>query len=427
MEHLLHYVWKHKLFPLRELRTTDGIAVEVIDPGLYNSDAGPDFFNAKLKIGGVLWVGNVEMHLLSSDWYRHGHDKDKLYDTVILNVVEKIDTELRRSDGEKIPQMELACPEYVKTNYRLLCEADAYPPCYSILPSLSRLTIHSWLTALQTERLQQKADSIDTRLHSCDFYWEDAFFVTLARNYGFGVNGDIFERWAKHLPFRAIDKHRNDLFQIEAFLFGQAGFLEDSFLPESQKDEYWHGLQKEFRYLQHKFSLSPAMDNSLWRFLRLRPQNFPYVRMAQLAYFYQKGEGLFSQLMEAETLDSLRLLLQISTSDYWKSHFIFGKLSVCREKKMGKRSLDLVIINTVVPFLYAYGLHKGELRISNRALDFLETLKAEENHIVALWERAGLKVESAADSQALVQLQTEYCNQKKCLFCRFGYEYLKHQ
>lgn len=427
MEHLLHYVWKHKLFPLCELRTTDGMVVEVIDPGLYNSDAGPDFFNAKLKIDGVLWVGNVEMHILSSDWYRHGHDKDKLYDTVILNVVDKADTEIKRSDGQKIPQMELVCPEYVKANYQLLCDADSFPPCYSILPSLSRLTIDSWLTALQTERLQQKAESIFSRLHSCNFFWEDALFITMARNYGFGVNGDIFERWAKHLPFRAVDKHRDDLFQIEAFFFGQAGFLENTFLSDKYRDEYWHRLQNEFQYLQHKFSLSSVMDSSLWRFLRLRPQNFPYVRMAQLAYIFQKRESLFSLLMEADTIESLRVLLQTNTSDYWKSHFVFGKPSVYKEKKLGDKSLDLVIINTVIPFLYAYGMHKGDMQISNKASEFLESMKAEDNHILHLWNRVGLKVDNAADSQALVHLQTEYCNKKKCLFCRFGYEYLKHQ
>ena len=225
MEHLLHYVWKHKLFPLQILQTTEGLRVEVIDSGLQNSDAGPDFFNAKLKIDGTLWVGNIEIHTHSSDWYRHGHNNDKAYDSVILHVVEEADTEVTRSDGETIPQLRLTCPENIQTHYHELCRADQYPACYSIIGSLSKLTIHSWLTALQTERLEQKAKQITDRLERCNHHWEDAFFITLARNFGFGLNGDAFETWAGLLPFRAIDKHRNDLFQIEAFFFGQAGLL----------------------------------------------------------------------------------------------------------------------------------------------------------------------------------------------------------
>lgn len=221
MEHLLHYVWKHKLFPLKVLQTTKGLLVEIIDSGLQNPDAGPDFFNAKLKIDGTLWVGNIEIHTHSSDWYRHGHDHDKAYDSVILHVVAEADAEVTRSNGEQIPQLLLTCPENVQTHYHELCIADQYPACYSIIGSLSKLTIHSWLTALQTERLEQKARQIADRLERCDRHWEDAFFITLARNFGFGLNGDAFETWAGLLPFRAIDKHRNDLFQIEAFSSGR--------------------------------------------------------------------------------------------------------------------------------------------------------------------------------------------------------------
>ena len=247
MEHLLHYVWKHKLFPLKVLQTTNGLPVEVIDPGLQNPNAGPDFFNAKLKIDGALWVGNIEIHTHSSDWFRHGHHSDKTYDSVILHVVSEADTEITRSNGEQIPQLLLTCPENVQLHYHELCVADHYPACYSILASLPKLTIHSWLTALQTERLEQKAQLITQRLALCNSNWEDAFFITLARNFGFGLNGDAFETWAGLLPFRAMDKHRNDLFQIEAFFFGQAGLLEEAFLKKEQEDEYSLRLRKEFR------------------------------------------------------------------------------------------------------------------------------------------------------------------------------------
>lgn len=426
MEHLLHYVWKHKLFPLKVLQTTEGLPVEVIDTGLQNPNAGPDFFNAKLKIDGTLWVGNIEIHTRASDWFRHGHDKDKAYDSVILHVVGEADMEVARTDGGRIPQLLLTCPENVQSHYHELCAADQYPACCSILAFLPKLTVHSWLTALQTERLEQKARSIAERLKHCNQNWEDAFFVTLARNFGFGLNGDAFETWAGMLPFRAIDKHRNDLFQIEAFFYGLAGLLEDSFLKKGQEDEYSLRLIKEFRYLQRKFEFTQVMDATLWRFLRLRPESFPTVRLAQLAYLYQRGDKLFSRLLEAGTLAEVRTLLDVGTSSYWESHYLFGRPSSQKKKTMGERSKDLIIINTVVPFLYTYGLHKADEGMCERAGRFLEELKAEDNHIIRSWSAAGLPVVSAADSQALIQLQKEYCDRRKCLYCRFGYEYLKH-
>lgn len=422
MEQLLYYVWKHKIFPLKALQTTAGLSVEVIDPGLPNTDAGPDFFNAKLKIDGTLWVGNVEIHTLSSDWYRHGHDKDRAYDSVILHLCERIDGEVLRSNGEAIPQMLLTCPEGIKAHYDELCRADAYPPCYSILPTLPTLTVHSWLTALQTERFEQKAHAIGERLKRCNLHWEDAFFVTLARNFGFGLNGDAFETWAGLVPFRAVDKHRDDLFQVEAFFFGQAGLL-----AAETGDAYYLKLQKEFRYLQHKFGLPPLMDLTLWRFLRLRPDNFPHVRLAQLAYLYHKEHSLFSRVMEADTLKEVKQVLSTRTSVYWEEHFNFSKSSPRREKALGENSQELLIINTVVPFLYAYGLHKADERLCDRATRFLEELKAENNQIIRLWGGAGLLVRTAADSQALLQLRKEYCDKKKCLYCRFGYEYLRRK
>ena len=427
MEHLLHYVWKHKLFPLKVLQTTKGLPVEVIDSGLQNPNAGPDFFNAKLKINDTLWVGNIEIHTHASDWLRHGHHCDKAYDSVILHVVGEADEEVARINGELIPQLVLACPENVKSHYHELCTADQYPACYPVIASLSKLTIHSWLTALQTERLEQKAQLIAQRLERCNNNWEDAFFITIARNFGFGLNGDAFETWAGLLPFRAMDKHRNDLFQIEAFVYGLAGLLEDTFMKKEQEDEYSLRLCKEFRYLQRKFENNRVMDATLWRFLRLRPENFPHIRLAQLAYLYQKGDKLFSRLLEAETLPEVRELLTTRTSTYWESHYLFGRTSPQKEKPLGERSKNLIIINTVIPFLYTYGLHKADERMCERAGRFLEELKAEDNHIIRSWRNAGLPVTSAADSQALIQLQKEYCDKRKCLFCRFGYEYLRHK
>ena len=419
MEQLLHYVWKHKIFSLKELKTTTGQQVEVIDTGLANTDAGPGFFNAKLKLDGVLWIGNIEIHERSSDWFKHGHHADTGYNSVILHIASEIDMEISRSNGERIPQIQLICPEAVHTNYKELLETDSYPPCYRIIPSLSPFTAHSWMSALQMERFEQKATLLNERLKRCQGNWEDAFFITLARNFGFGLNGDAFETWAHQLPFRAVDKHRNDLFQIEAIFFGQAGILEDS-----DGDGYYLRLKKEYTYLQHKFGLIP-MDASLWRFLRLRPANFPHIRIAQLACLYHRAYGLLSRIMETETLQGVRDILKGGTSEYWLTHYTFGGSSPSRPKTLSNTSLDLLIINTVVTFLYAYGLHKGNPVLCARAGSFLEELKAENNYITRMWEQCGMKASNAADSQALIQLKKEYCDKKKCLYCRIGYEYLK--
>ena len=429
MELLLHYVWKHKLFPLTPLSTTRNHPVEVIDPGLHNRNAGPDFFNAKIKIDGTLWVGNVEIHDKASDWYLHGHDKDERYDNVILHVCGVVDTEARNSKGAPLTQMQLNIPAMVSERYQELLGTDLYPPCYQVLPTLSRLTIHSWMSALQTERLSQKTEAIEQRVQRCRGDWENAYFVTLARNYGFGINGDTFEQWAQHIPLHAVDHHRDNLFQIEAIFMGQAGLLELSTIPERyQKDAlndgYFSKLRNEYLYLAHKFDLEP-MDAKLWRFLRLRPQNFPHIRLSQLANLYYQRQAGLSQLLSATTLKEAKSVLATAVTPYWETHYTFGSTSVKNDKHLSPFSLNLLIINTVVPILFAYGRHRGEEKYCDRAFDFLENLKAENNHIVRMWQQCGLNVENAGDSQALIQLKKEYCDKKECLRCRFGYEYLK--
>lgn len=422
MEELLHYVWKHKIFPLQELRTTAGGVVEVIDMGLANTDAGPDFFNAKLKIDGTLWVGNVEVHTRASDWFKHGHHTDAAYNNVVLHVVEEADAEVSGPNGVTVPQMRLAIPSHVQAHYRELRASDIYPPCYPVIVGLPKLVQHTWLTALQAERLEQKARQIGQRLRQCDGQWEDAFFVTLARNFGFGLNGDAFEAWALKLPYRALSKHRDSLFQIEAFFFGVAGLLHTE--PVAP-DDYYLRLQREYRYLSHKFDLPEALHVEQWRFLRLRPGNFPHVRLAQLANLYHRQESLFSRVMEAAGIVDVRRLFEGATSEFWETHFCFNRTSPRRVKQVGKSSLNLLIINTVVPFLYAYGRYRNEERLCYRASDFLESMKAEDNYITRQWDGAGLHVQSAADSQALIQLRKEYCDKRDCLRCRFGFEYLR--
>lgn len=429
MEGLIHYCWMHKLFPLKELKTTDGKSIEVIDPGLHNHNAGPDFFNAKVKIDGTLWVGNVEIHDKASDWYVHGHDKDGRYDNVILHIAGQIDTTVQTSNGHLLPQMQLDVPQKVKNHYQELITIDQYPPCYQIIPQLTTLMIHSWMNALQTERLEQKTEAIQQRVDQCNGSWESAYFVTLARNYGFGINGEAFETWARSIPLLDVDHHRDNLFQIEAIFMGQAGLLELDAIPERYQQEalkegYFTKLRDEYIYLAHKFSLHP-MDFKLWRFLRLRPQNFPHIRIAQLANLYFQRKAGLSQLLECDTVEKMENSLKTSVTPYWETHYTFGSSSEKNEKNLSPFSLNLLMINTAIPMLFAYGRHKSSDKLCDRAFDFLEQLKAENNFIVRMWKQCGLKVENAADSQALIQLKKEYCDKKDCLRCRIGYEYLK--
>ncbi|MBQ4386578.1 MAG: DUF2851 family protein [Prevotella sp.] len=431
MEQLLHYVWKHKLYPLKELETSDGKPVEIIDPGLHNKNAGPDFFNAKVRIGDTMWVGNVEIHDKASDWYLHGHDKDSNYDNVILHVAGVLDTEVMKSNGLYAAQMQLDVPEYVTAHYDELQRTDEYPPCYKVIPELSSLTVHSWMAALQAERLEQKTEAIRRRVELCNGSWEDAYFVTLARNYGFGINGDVFEQWAHHVPLSAVGHHRDDLFQIEAIFMGQAGLLELDAVPtyyhqEALNEGYFAKLRNEYQYLAHKFSMKP-IDFKLWRFLRLRPQNFPHIRISQLANLYYGQKAGLSRLVECETIEQLKQVLSSHVTPYWETHYTFGSTSSKTEKHLTYGSLNLLIINTAIPMLFAYGRHRNKEVLCDRAFDFLEQLKAENNHIIRMWQQVGLPVKTAGESQALIQLKKEYCDKKDCLRCRFGYEYLKRK
>lgn len=431
MEQLLHYVWKHKLYPLKELTTCDGQPVEIIDPGLHNSNAGPDFFNAKIRVASTMWVGNVEIHDKSSDWYLHGHDKDSRYDNVILHVIGVVDTEVMKSNGQYVSQMQLDVPEYVMAHYDELLKTDEYPPCYKVIPELTSLTVHSWMAALQTERLEQKTEAIRKRVELCNGSWEEAYFVTLARNYGFGINGDVFEQWAQNVPLNAVAHHRDDLFQIEAMFMGQAGLLELDAIPsyyqqDALNEGYFTKLRNEYQYLAHKFSMNP-IDFKLWRFLRLRPQNFPHIRISQLANLcYEQKAGL-SNLVECETIEQLKHVLSSHVTPYWETHYTFGSTSSKNEKHLTYGSLNLLIINTAIPMLFAYGRHRNKEVLCDRAFDFLELIKAENNHIIRMWQQVGLPVKTAGDSQALIQLKKEYCDKKDCLRCRFGYEYLKRK
>lgn len=406
IEEVLHYVWKHRILPLKDLKTTNGKTVEVLNPGMLNHDAGPDFIGAKVKIDGLLWAGNVEIHLRTSDWFRHKHNDNPAYDSIILHVASQVDTELNYPSGEIVPQIEIEVPNYVLTNYEKLIKTDIYPPCKDILSSLPKIKIHNWLSVLQVERLEMRTQQIMERRERLDKSWEDTLFVTIARSFGFGKNGDAFEMWANNIPMNAVSKHRDDFFQIKAFFFGQAGMLDGKGLSCFENAEY-EQLCKEYSYLRTKFSLKP-IDRSIWHYLRLRPQNFPHTRILQLAHLYYDDALAFSKVMNAKSKNDFYELFDTKSGEF----------------NLSKSSRESLLINCVIPMLFAYGTYRNDITLRDSAIDLLETFPPEDNRIIRDWESAGITSEHSADSQALIHLHKEYCEKRECLRCRFGHEYL---
>lgn len=421
MERLLHYIWKYKLYSPFNLRTTDGERVSIIDPGILNTDAGPDFFNAKIKIKDELWAGTVEIHNNSSDWNNHRHNNDEAYDSVILHVVETENARIRRRDGEFIPQLVLRIPREVKKSVESLTLHEQPLPCLSSLSSIPRLHVANWLEALSAERLQRKTNDILRNLNLCDNDWNEIFYISLARSLGVGVNSDAFERLAKSLPLRCIQKHRNNVMQVEAMLFGQAGILEGP-----SEDEYYKKLQQEYLFLRQKFTLQ-APDALLLRSLRTRPYNFPHVKLAQIAAIWCRYPTLFSEILDRKTPADAMKLFEVSVSEYWQTHYHFQYSSTCKEKPLGGMALQIIAINTIVPVMMAYAAKNKEQKYADKALSWLHSMPPEKNSIVGMFAKSGIKTENAADSQALIQLKREYCEKKKCLYCRIGHQLLKQK
>jgi len=423
MESLLHYVWKHKLFGNKELYTDEGIAFEIIDPGIHNTNAGPDFFNAKVRMDSTTWVGNIEIHTASSDWYKHQHEKDNAYNSVILHVVETVDTtEIRDTTGRLIPQWIINIPEQIRSNYSFLLSDDTSIPCLGKIHEIPEVYLSDWKNSLLFERLERRTDALLHLLHECKNDWNEVFYITLSRNFGFGINNDAFERLAKSLSLKIIRKHQNSINQVEALFLGQAGLLDD---VESEKT-YFLELQKEYAFLKKKYKLNP-LDSHIFRNLRIRPNNFPHIKIVQLAGIIRNKEGLFSNILTMSELGPLYSLFKSEISEYWLTHYHFGKDSVNRAKNLGLSTVQLLIINTVVPIFFAYGKSKNLEKYTDCAIRFLETLKPECNSIITMFSRSGMTVNNAYDSQALIQLKREYCEQKKCIYCRIGHQLLRKE
>ena len=416
----MQYVWKHRLWRSEDMVTNTGKKVRVVDPGLLNTDAGPDFFNAKIEIDGHMWVGNVEMHYRATDWKRHHHDSDKAYDSVILHVVAKDDAPVRRTNGELIPQLVLEVSPQFNADYASLVGATIEVPCATKIKQVPHLTIVEWVEGLAFERLHGKVERIHQLLDSFNGSWEDVCYVTLARNFGFGINNDAFERLARRTPLRLLGKHSDSALQIEALLFGQAGMLDAQKLG---MDSYYNQLCTEYAFLSNKFQLTP-MEKESWKLFRIRPQNFPYRRIAMLAQFIEGGFRMMNRILEAEGEKEMRALFEVELSGYWTKHYTFGKPNERATATLSRSSIDIILINTVAPLLYAYGELTGNYEMTDKAIKLLEDLRAESNSIVSHFVAYGIDCPDALTSQALVQLKREYCDARKCIYCKIGHHLL---
>lgn len=419
-EEFLHYLWKYRLIHL-PLVTTCGEEVEIIHPGNHNHNAGPDFFNARIKIAQTVWAGNVEIHVKSSDWIKHGHQTDKAYNTTVLHVVYEDDFPIYLHEDEPLPTLEIASKfdSNLYENYINLIKSHLWIPCLSSIARTDSFIINQWLGALVIERLENKVIAYENLLKQNNNNWEESFYQSLAKYFGFGLNGTPFLLMAQTLANGVLAKHKDQLLQIEALLFGQAGMLQGNFA-----DDYPRQLQQEYSFLQKKFHLKP-IGGHLWSFFRLRPSNFPTIRIAQFAALIHRSSALFSKIIESGEITGIVHLMDVEASDYWADHYVFDKKSTRKRKKLGESAIRLLIINTVIPFLFLFSQKNAKDAYAEKAIRWLESLPAENNSVIQKFQKAGVSASSASQSQALLHLKSECCDKKRCLDCAIGYALLK--
>lgn len=415
-EAFLHYIWKHKLFDNKELQTTEGEKIEIITTGQHNTNSGPDFLDARLRINNTLWAGNIEIHKNASDWHKHRHHTNPAYENVVLHVVSSPDCKVSRSNGSEIPTLQLQVNEQLEANYKSLLLSDNWIACQTEIGRIDTFNLRFWVSQLAVIRLERKTQETEINLLRNTNSWEETFYQQLARAFGFGLNSAPFEQLARSLPLNILAKNRNNLSTVEALLFGQAGFLSENV---SQPDAYYKLLKEEYTFLQKKYKLQ-ALEKHQWKFLRLRPGNFPTVRIAQFAKLVHTSQQLFSKTTEASNTKQLLQLLEADTSTYWQTHYTFGKESKKRTKTLGKSALFSILINSVVPILFAYGRYLDNSTFQERAMQFLESLPPEKNSMVQKWNELGIETQNAADTQAVIELKNEFCNKKRCLYCSIG-------
>ncbi|HEX4877750.1 MAG TPA: DUF2851 family protein [Chitinophagaceae bacterium] len=414
-ERLLQYIWQFQYFNKTALQTTNGEFVQVIFPGHYNTNQGPDFSDAKIKIGKTTWAGAVELHLKTSDWQKHKHQHDKNYKNVILHIVGEDD-----GTESEIPVVELKgrVSKILLSRYEELMNNGSFIPCENSISTIRPITWKSWKDRLLAERLMRKAQTAETLLQQNNYHWEETFWWLLARNFGMKVNADAFEAIARSIPINILAKQKQQIHQLEALLLGQAGLLEGPL-----KDDYAVMLQKEYRYQQAKHKLKPITIPLF--FLRMRPVNFPTVRLAQLAMLVHQSAHLFSKIKEAGSVKEIRKWFDVTANDYWHYHYRLDELSSFKKKKLGETMIDNIIINTLAPVLFAYGSYHNEQPYKDKALQWLEGISPESNSITKGFSTLGIETRHAFDSQALIELKNEYCSKKRCLECGVGNALLK--
>lgn len=415
-ERLLQYIWQFQCFNAKELQTSKGETLQVIHPGMFNTNQGPDFTDAKIKIDSTTWAGSIELHIQSSHWNNHKHSGDINYKNVVLHVVWDDDTDLKLSFSTLVLQDKVS--KILLGRYEELMNATTFIPCEKIVSQVNEITWAAWKERLLVERLQLKTKVIFDYLKSNNNHWEQALWWLLAKNFGIKINSAAFETMARSIPIGILAKHKNQLHQIEALLFGQAGLLDGSF-----EEDYPKLLQREYRFLNKKYNL-PKIKSNL-AFLRMRPSNFPTVRLAQLAMLVHKSLHLFSRIKESAKLDEIRKLLAVTANDYWHYHYVLDEASAFKKKTLGLQMINNILINTVMPVLFAYGLHQNENNYKDKALRWLEEISAEKNSITRGFSLLQLPNKNAFDSQAFIQLKNEYCNKKRCLDCAVGNKLLR--
>lgn len=414
-ERLLQFIWQFQYFNKGDLQTTTGEEIQIISPGTYNTNQGPDFTDAKIKIGKTLWAGHVELHLLSSDWNKHKHQHDKNYINVILHVVWEDDF-----PDYNMPVLNLKnrVAKILLQKYEELMNTKRFIPCENRISSVKPIVLQSWKERLLAERLTRKSAVVETFLDQNNQHWEETFWWLLARNFGIKINADAFEAMARSIPVNILAKHKNQIHQLEALLMGQANLLTDKFT-----DDYSILLQREYEFYKNKYKLKPGIYTPF--FLRMRPGNFPTIRLAQLAMLIHNSEHLFSKIKETDSLKDVKKRLDVTANDYWHYHYRFDDTSSFKKKNLGAAMVDNILINTVCTVLFAYGHFNSEQKCKEKAVQWLEEITAESNSITKAFVQAGLQIKNAHDSQALIELKNEYCSNKKCLDCAIGNALLK--
>ncbi len=423
MEKVMQHIWGHRLWTPARLVTVDGREIEVLDPGIQNKDAGPDFFNAKVRIDGKTWAGNVEIHVKASDWKRHGHDGDTAYGNVILHVVGKDDMRIRRRDGVEIPQVVMACAEQYKDELDHLTDRPDYElACFRQMQSVPQIYRTDWLTALAFERMQEKANRFIDIMRRTGQKWNETLYIVLARALGFRVNSEPFERLAAATPLSVLLHYQYNTQTIESILFGQAGLL-DAVAEGSAEAQYLDALRRDYDFFSRKHSLHRPSELG-WKLARMRPQNFPHRRIAWLASLISRGFLIANEISTIDSAESARRLFENNLSSFWASHFTFAPSSGHISPHLSRTASDVLIINVVVPAMLAYSkLFGGDCTLET-CTQILQSLPPENNRIVRLFGQAGVECPDAFASQALIQLRRAYCEPRKCLDCRFGHRFI---